>query len=211
MDWLVIKLLKSNTHFILVWRDVVFCYSHACLSLYFPWVIGSVFERNVQISPLLILITILFWVHLHLIPLSGNQFSISLKLNIHPWMRYGFVEMDQACERLRHEFTTLAGCIWKKHKIHISTTRKYFIKWQNTLHTWYWLVDWLIETFLYNTYIQTWIWSQPVTNLSGFQVCASGSRSASSADLRDGRGVLGSELRITIWILYVFAVIHCHV
>lgn len=152
MDWLVIKLLKSNTHFILVWRDVVFCYSHACLSLYFPWVIGSVFERNVQISPLLILITILFWVHLHLIPLSGNQFSISLKLNIHPWMRYGFVEMDQACERLRHEFTTLAGCIWKKHKIHISTTRKYFIKWQNTLHTWYWLVDWLIETFLYNTY-----------------------------------------------------------
>lgn len=71
---------------------------------------------TVQISPLLILITIVFWVHLHLIPLSGNQFCISLKLNIYPWMRYGFVEMDQACERLRQEFTTLAGCIWKSIK-----------------------------------------------------------------------------------------------
>ena len=38
-------------------------------------------------------------------------------------------------------------------------------------------------------------------------MCAPGSRSASSADLRDGRGVLGSELRITIWILYVFEII----
>ena len=79
-----------------------------------------------------------------------------------------------------------------------------------------WLIDWLRHFYIIhiyrlefdlNSYIQTWVWSQPVTNLSGFQVCAAGSRSASSADLRDGRGVLGSELRITIWILYVFEVI----